>query len=451
MSDALAVLDVRQSFEVLAISIGLGGLVGLQRQQAESRIAGIRTFPLITLLGTISGLVTTYSVTLGVALMVVSMLGVITASGLGNYIRARAWQRGSAGARPRGGTAEGKEKPGAGITTEMAILVMYAVGVYLVFGPAVISIAVTGVVVLLLYAKQLLHKFVRSLGQEDVHGIMQFVLLACVILPILPDRTFGYLNVINPRQIWLVVVLVVGISLGGYIIYRFVGERAGTILSGLLGGMISSTATTASFARRTHDGNGALAHAAMLAIMLASVVVYGRLFVELSAVAAGYVPQMIGPIAVMGLVTGVLALVLLATRKPDEGGIPPQQNPTNLKAALFFAAIYAAVVLASAAAREHLGSRGLYFVAAVSGLSDMDAITLSSGRAVAEQRLRTDEAWRAVVIALMSSMVMKVFICGTLGNRKLFARAALMFAINILAGILIVMLWPRGEAAVGGG
>jgi uncharacterized membrane protein (DUF4010 family) len=451
MSDALAVLDVRQSFEVLAISLGLGGLVGLQRQQAESRIAGIRTFPLITVLGTISGLVTTYNVTLGVSLMVVSMMGVIAASGLGNYIRAlhsgaAGGRRGavSGGARPAG---EKPEKPGAGITTEMAILVMYAVGVYLVFGPAVISIAITGVVVLLLYAKQLLHRFVRSLGQEDVHGIMQFVLLACVILPILPDRTFGYLGVLNPRQIWLVVVLVVGISLGGYIMYRFVGERAGTIVSGLLGGMISSTATTASFARRTHDGNGALAASALLAIMLASVVVYGRVFVELSAVAAAYLPQMIGPIAAMWAVTSLLALTLLMSRRPDDGGIPPQQNPTNIKAALIFAAIYAGVVLASAAAREHLGAQGFYFVAAISGLSDMDAITLSSGRSVVDGRLSPDEARRAVVIALMSSMVMKVFICGTLGNRKLFARAALLFAINILAGILIVMLWPRSAGA----
>src|ERR1051325_4485306 len=132
MSDALAVLDAGQSFEVLAMSLGLGGLVGLQRQQAESRIAGIRTFPLITLLGTISGLVATYSTTLGVALMVVSMVGVIAASGLGNYIRAKPWQHPSPLV-----IGDKKEKLGAGITTEMAILVMYAVGVYLVFGPAV--------------------------------------------------------------------------------------------------------------------------------------------------------------------------------------------------------------------------------------------------------------------------------------------------------------------------
>jgi uncharacterized membrane protein (DUF4010 family) len=448
MSDALAVLDTAHTFKVLAISVGLGGLVGLQRQQAESQIAGIRTFPLITLLGTISALVTTYNVTLGVCLMVVSMVGVIAASGLGNYLRAR-MRLGDldpiepADSNKPDENKSKKEKFGAGITTEMAILVMFAVGVYLVFGPALIAVALTGVVVLLLYAKAALHKFVRSLGEDDVRGIMQFVLLAFVVLPVLPDHTYGPYDVLNPRQIWLVVVLVVGISLGGYIAYQFAGAKAGTIVAGVLGGIISSTATTASFARTTKNTNDSLASTAILAIMLASVIVYGRVFVELSAVAAQSIPLMIAPLGAMLAVTASLALIVLVKRTPDEAGIPPHQNPTNLKAALFFAAIYGAVVLASAAGREHLGSRGVYAVAAISGLSDMDAITLSSGRAVTDELLSTDVAWRAIVIALMSSMLMKVLICALLGNRKLFARAALLFSINIAAGLLIVFLWPH--------
>src|SRR3954471_47296 len=213
MQDAAAVsivpaaLDVRESFEVLAISLGLGALVGLQRQQAESRIAGIRTFPLITVLGTISGLVALASPTVGACLIVIGMLGVIAASGLGNYLRARPWSQPAAT-----GDKEKKSGAGAGITTEMAILVMYVVGVYLVFGNSVVAICVTGVIVLLLYSNDLLHRFVRSLGENDCRGVMQFVLLACVILPVLPDQNFGPYNVLNPRNIWLVVVLVVGIS-----------------------------------------------------------------------------------------------------------------------------------------------------------------------------------------------------------------------------------------------
>jgi uncharacterized membrane protein (DUF4010 family) len=436
MVDGTVGLDVRQSVEVLAVSLGLGGLVGLQRQQAESQIAGIRTFPLITLLGSISGLVALANPTIGATLIVTGLIGVIAASGLGNYLRAQFLLSGSAKDDPQ-------EHTGTGITTEIAILVMYAVGVYVVFGEKVVAVMITGVVVLLLYAKELLHRFVKSLGENDVRGIMQFVLLACVVLPVLPDKPFGPYQVLNPRQIWLVVVLVVGISLGGYVAYRVVGERAGTVLSGILGGLISSTATTASFARRTRDGGAGQTGAAMLAIMLASVVLYGRVLVELSAVAAQSLPAMVGPLLAMGGVTALMALVLWMSRRHEDGSIPVQQNPTNLKAALLFAAIFAAVVLATAAAKDRMGNDGLFVVAAISGLPDMDAITLSSGKAVTEGRMTTDDAWRAVLIALMSSMVMKILICGLLGNRKLLARALLLFGANIGAGTLILWLWPR--------
>jgi uncharacterized membrane protein (DUF4010 family) len=427
-------IEASEAFETLAISLGLGLLVGLQREHAESRIAGIRTFPLITVLGTLSAMVAPH---VGPSLIILSMVGVIAASGLGNYLRARPWLP----PNPEG-------KTGSGITTEMAILVMYAVGVFLVFGPAVIAIAVTGVVVLLLYAKRLLHRFVENLGEKDVHGIMQFVLLAFIILPILPDDEYGPLQVLNPRHIWIVVVLVVGISLGGYIIYRVVGERAGTVLSGVLGGLISSTATTASFARRAAAGDGRLANSALLGIMLASVVVYFRLFLELSAVAPRHLWELFLPVASIGLVTLLLALMLLWAGK-NNGQIPPQENPTNLKSAFLFAALYAGVVLATAAGHKYLGQSGLYVVAGISGLSDMDAITLSSGRAVTEGRLNPEVAWRAIAIALMGSMVMKVLICGVLGTWRLMLKATGLFALNMAAGVLVVVLWPGGGEQAG--
>src|ERR1051326_4070394 len=139
-------MDVGQSFEVLAVSLGLGGLVGLQRQPAGSRIGGIRTFPLITVLGTLSGLVARYNGAIGASLIVVSMIGVIAASGLGNYIRGRPW---AAPSPLDPALPKKKEKSGTGLTTEMAILVMYALGVYIVFGSKLVAVAVTGAVVLL--------------------------------------------------------------------------------------------------------------------------------------------------------------------------------------------------------------------------------------------------------------------------------------------------------------
>jgi len=177
--------------------------------------------------------------------------------------------------------------------------------------------------------------------------------------------------------------------------------------------------------------------------------VYGRLFIELSAVAPRFMNVLAPPLGAMGVVTLVLALTMYIAGRRNRGDIPPQENPTNLKGAFFFAGIYGAVVLASAVAHDKFGNSGLYVVAAISGLSDMDAITLSSGRAVTEGRLAAGEAWRVIVVALMSSMVMKVVICAMLGSWRLTVRLAALFAVNIAAGALIMVYWPTNLGVMG--
>ncbi len=367
----------------------------------------------------------------GPAMIIMSFVGVIAASGLGNYLRARPWLP----PNPEG-------KTGSGITTEMAILVMFAVGVYLAFGPAVIAISVTGVVVLLLYAKKLLHRFVDNLGEKDVHAIMQFVLLAFIILPILPDRNYGPYSVINPRHIWMVVVLVVGISLGGYILYKVVGERAGTVLSGILGGLISSTATTVTFARRTKAANGGVASSATLAIMLASAVVYGRLFIELSAVAPKALLAMAVPMGAMGAVTFILAMTMYIAGRTNRGEIPAQENPTNLKSAFFFAAIYGAIVLASAAAQERFWQQR-------DVRSGRDFRSLGHGRDYAvdgaEHQRRADPDRRGVADHRHRAHVEHADEGADLrdpGEWRVTVRVGTLMLFNIAAGILIVMYWP---------
>jgi uncharacterized membrane protein (DUF4010 family) len=146
---------------------------------------------------------------------------------------------------------------------------------------------------------------------------------------------------------------------------------------------------------------------------------------------------------VIGGVTTLLALTLFIRARDGSQTMPAQQNPTNLRAALLFAGIYALVSLGAAYAQDLLGSRGLYAVAAISGLSDMDAITLSSGKAVSESRMLPHEASRAIAIALISSMAMKVIICGVLGSPKLLRSAILLFTINAAAAVAVILLWPR--------
>ena len=167
---------------------------------------------------------------------------------------------------------------------------MYALGAYAVLGHRAVAVALGGTVAVLLHFKAELHGAVNRLGDGDLRAIMQFVLLALVVLPVLPDATFGPYAVFNPREMWLMAVLIVGLSLAGYIALKFFGERAGIVAGGLLGGLISSTATTVSWSRLTR-GRPETARAAALVIVIASTVVYGRVLAEIAAVAPAFLPR----------------------------------------------------------------------------------------------------------------------------------------------------------------
>jgi uncharacterized membrane protein (DUF4010 family) len=404
----------------LAVALGLGLLVGLQRERVDSVIAGIRTFALISLFGAVCAqLAKTY----GGWILVVGFLATALLITAGNLVRIQ--------------TREAEP----GQTTEFAALVVFGLGAWVVTGSMAVPVVLAGAVVVLLHFREPIHELVGKIGEKDLRATMQFVLIALVILPVLPDRDMGPYGVLNPYQIWWMVVLIVGLSLAGYVAYKLFGAGAGTVLAGILGGLISSTATTASYARRSRD-NAELARLAALVIMLASTVVYGRVLVEIAAVARGRLLELGPPLAAM---LGVCALVsgaawLLGRDGDDE--LPEPGNPAELKAALIFGALYAAVLLAVAFARDRFGTAGLYIVAAISGLTDVDAITLSTSRLVQSSRLDPDTGWRAILLASMSNLGFKAGIVGALGSRALLGRIALLFGAAMAGGGLILWLWP---------
>lgn len=414
-------MEPTEAFKSLGISLLLGLLVGLQRERAEPRLAGIRTFALITLLGSVSALA---AQVLGGWIVGAALIGVASATVVGNLYSLK------------------KSQGEPGITSEVAILAMFAIGAYVVVGPKEVAVAAGAAVAILLQAKTILHGMVARLGDPDVRAIMQFALMTFIILPVVPDQTYGPYNVLNPHQIWLMVVLVVGIALAGYIVYKFIGGRAGLLLSGVLGGVISSTATTVSAARQAALSAGAVPAAALVTV-IAGCVVYVRLLIEVSVAAPTFLPSAAGPLVVMMGVS--LAGAGLMWVRAGHDGIPPgeQQNPTELKSALWFGALYAGVLLAVAAARDVLGDRGLYAVAAASGLTDMDAITLSSSRLVAQGQLEASTAWRAIVLALISSLAFKGATVWAIGGGRLARRVLPIFAAQAAVGAALLALWPR--------
>lgn len=404
----------------LAVALGLGLLVGLQRERVDSVIAGIRTFALISLFGAVCAqLAKTY----GGWILVVGFLATALLVTAGNLVRMQSRE-----AEP-------------GQTTEFAALVVFGLGAWVVTGSMAVPVVLAGAVVVLLHFRESIHGAVERIGEKDLRATMQFVLIALVILPVLPDRDMGPYGVLNPYEIWWMVVLIVGLSLAGYVAYKLFGAGAGTVLAGILGGLISSTATTATYARRSRQ-NADLSRLAALVIMLASTVVYGRVLVEIAAVARGRLLDLGPPLAAM---LGVCALVsaaawLLGRDGDDE--LPKQENPAELKAALIFGALYAVVLLAVAFARDRFGTAGLYAVAAISGLTDVDAITLSTSRLVQGGRLDPDTGWRAILLASMSNLGFKAGIVAALGSKALLGRIALLFGAAMAGGGLILWLWP---------
>ncbi len=405
----------------LAIALGLGMLVGLQRERSPSstHVGGVRTFPLVTVLGAMCAML---EPVMGPWLAVVAFLGVVAAGILANVI----------------GSRRGDPEPG--MTTEVAMMVMFVVGVMLASEMRDLAVAVGVGTAILLQLKERLHSWARRLGDRDIHAVMQFALITFIVLPVLPNQTYGPFDVLNPHRIWLMVVLVVGISLSGYIAFRMLGKTHGTLVAGLVGGLISSTATTVSYARRakeSHEIEGAVC----AILLLATLVMFGRVIAEIRLVSPTHVTEIATPIAIMAAVTMVCAALALLGHGKDSGEMPEQENPTELKGALMFGALFTVILLFVAAAKEWFGDTGIYAVAAISGLTDMDAITLTSGRLAERGRLEPDAAWRAILLATMSNMVFKTGIVWSLGGAKLARRLAMWFSVLMLTAIGLIVFW----------
>jgi len=405
----------------LAVALGLGLLVGVQRERAEDPLAGIRTFPLITILG---GLLAELSVRLDAAW--------IFAVGLGSLAAVLATGYAITG---RTGRYE------LGLTTEIAALYMYIVGALIAIGAVTIGVVLGGLCALLLHLKEPMEGFANRLTQADVRSVMQFAAIGLVVLPVLPNRTYGPYDVLNPFEIWLMVVLIVGISLAGYVLYKLLGARAGTLLGGLLGGVISSTAATASYARRARDHRSLAPQVAVL-VMVASTVAYVRILVEVAVAAPTVLGAVAPPLLILCLANAIICGVALFFVREDAGDLTKQDNPSELRAALVFGALYGLIIFVIAAARETYGDLGLYVIAVISGLTDVDAITLSTANLVEAGRLDAGSGWRAIVLASLSNLAFKGVLGSALGGRALMLRLTPLFASSIAAGIAVLVFWP---------
>ena len=407
------------TFMDLLIALGIGLLVGLQKERAKSPLAGLRTFALVALLGAVTALLASQ---LGPWLVIAGLLAIASMMVMGNAMMMR----------------RGDIDPGQ--TTEVAVVLTFLVGALVVVGPREVAIVLGATTALLLHLREELKSWVARLTDRDVRAVMQFAAISLIILPVLPDETYGPYDVLNPRQIWWMVVLIVGLNLAGYAAFRLMGQRTGTALAGILGGAISSTATTMSYARLTRT-TPSQTRAAVVIVWVASGVVFVRILIEISAVAPGFLAAAAAPMALMLLLFIVAAAAIWrSSTAPAESPLEPG-NPSELKPAILFGALYAAVLLVVAAAQDLLGSAGLFAAAALSGLTDIDAITLSTSRLVATDVIDPATGWRLILVAAMSNMVFKLGLAAGLGTRRMAGRLAALFGLAIAVGVALLALW----------
>ena len=403
-----------EALQSFATSIGIGLLIGLERERQSDSKAGLRTFALVGLLGCLCALLSQFAdsgwILAGGLLAIAAMI--ISAH-----------------------VADPLDTGDPGTTTVVALLVCYSLGAMVWYGQGSSAVMLAIATTVLLYFKAELHGISKSLTPIDLISILQFGVLALVILPILPDRNFGPYEALNPRNIWLMVVLISGVSLAGYAALRIVGARHGAALIGLFGGLVSSTATTMIFARhaRSHE---ALARTAMVVILLANIVVLVRLSVVTFVVA----PAILLPLTSVlgaGLILGMVATLWGWRQIAGGEGLPLPQvsNPTEIKTALGFGILYALVLLLSAWLQDIAGSRGLYLLALASGLTDVDAITLSSLRMYGMDKLDAAQTVTAITLATLSNLAFKTGLVMVIGGSAL-ARFTLPGFAAIAAGLV---------------
>jgi uncharacterized membrane protein (DUF4010 family) len=402
-----------------AVSAGIGLLVGLERERKPAAKAGVRTFTLIALSGSLAAL-------LGDATGSAWPLAAGALCITGALVAASMADREAIG--DDGGT-----------TTVIAAVAVFFLGAVNYHGDRTLAVALGVGLTALLYFKAELEGFSQKLTGQDIRSVLQFAVLTAVILPLLPDRPFGPYGVLNPFQVWLMVVLVAAVSLAGYVAWRLTLGRRGLLLSGVLGGLVSSTATTVVTARPVRGGSQPPA-AAILVILLANATMLARVLVLVGVAAPSALPR-----ALLVLLPALAAaLVGVAWRWRAAAAAPPADeaafsNPTQLSTALGFGAVYAVILLLAAWANEVLGARGVVALAAVSGLTDVDAITLSSLRLASDGALTQRVALTAVGVAVAANFIFKAATAAVLGGPALRVPLVRAFALPLVA--LAAALW----------
>jgi uncharacterized membrane protein (DUF4010 family) len=415
-------LEVARNFLVALL---IGALVGIDRERKKAAepgrsFGGIRTHILFALIGAASAWL---ALERAAPWLLVVALAVVGAAVVASYLR----------------SSHGQDEA-YGLTSEMAAIVVFLLGAMAVAGELELAVALGVVTSAVLAFKEPLHGAVQRLDTPDVYAGLKLLIASFIVLPLLPDKTIDPWQAINPYKLWLLVVLISALSLAGYVAVRWLGSARGSAITGMAGGLVSSTATTLNFARSSRDDANGDGHALSAGILLAWLMMFGRMAVLIAVVNRPLLAVAWPAIAVMAAVTGAFVAwhyrAGLARTHNDARPLAVH-NPFSLTAAARFGALFAAVLLVVKLAQRHAPEHGVYVVAALAGSVDVDAIALSMADA-ARGPEGFASATAAIVIAAIANTVVKCAAVLALGTGRVRAQVCIASAALLVAGGIAV-------------
>lgn len=420
-------MDAYAPYPSLALALLAGLLIGLEREHSKPATeerrgftGGVRTYPIFSLLG-------------ATAALMMEKFGPLPLFGAGlglSLFLAIGYWRDS-------------EQGHVGLTSEGSALLAFFLGglstapvlvpvSHRIFVVAAIAVGAT----FLLSQKTELRQFSAKLSRDDVIATVKFLIIAVVMLPVLPNEPYGPYGALNPYRIGFMVLLIAGIGFVGYVAMRLFGHGKGLLITGAIGGLVSSTAVTLASAARAKQ-TPALAPISALAVVIAATIMFIRVLITVAAVESSLVPRLAIPLLAMAAVSaGAVALMIFRDRSHSgERGDVKLSNPFELGRAFQFGAFFVFILVVSRWASETFGDAGTYFTGLLAGLTDVDAITLSMSNLVKTQAIAPEVATRTIVIAVASNTVVKAVMAVALGGWGFARRIIEVSAITLVVGL----------------
>lgn len=392
----------------LLVSIGLGLIIGLEREfrqvSQKDRFAGIRTFPLITILGSMVGLLVQ---PVSPLLAVAGLVGITLFSGIAYFVRSSAGHK--------------------GITTEVTIIIAFVLGIMCSLGFTKEALAAAVVTTTFLSLKDAFHSFVSRITQEELFAFIKFAIISMLVLPSLPNEAYGPGGVLNPWDIGLVVVVISLLSFASYILMKSAGPKKGVVLASALGGLVSSTAVAWVFSSKSKKEEAPGSHYAG-GIVLASSIMPLRIAIVCLIFVGPLFQRLLAPCLLMAGAGLFYSYLLL--RKDSQSSAPQQLdlgNPLNLVNALYSTVLYVGVLLLVHYSRLLLGEKGLLISGFISGIADVDAITIAMAEVM---KTTPDLPIYIVIVAMTSNNLLKIIL--------VLARAGEKIKMNVVMGLSLI-------------